>query len=118
MLRLQIQHLELQDRIERRPSALRALTATKSFPQNRPEKLKVNNLLQLLQRITPRRKLAQTILDTPKPRLLRQSTPPPLVDPKLADYGSKNEVSGGVHPHSGLKMRSPREFIAAQTATA
>lgn len=22
------------------------------------------------------------------------------------------------HPHSGLKMRSPREFIAAQTATA
>jgi transposase InsO family protein len=22
------------------------------------------------------------------------------------------------HPHSGLKMRSPREYIAAQTATA
>jgi len=22
------------------------------------------------------------------------------------------------HPHSGLKMRSPREFIQAQTATA
>ncbi|WP_370343423.1 integrase core domain-containing protein, partial [Pararhodobacter marinus] len=22
------------------------------------------------------------------------------------------------HPHSGLKMRSPREFISAQTATA
>ncbi|WP_417623170.1 integrase core domain-containing protein, partial [Parasphingorhabdus sp.] len=22
------------------------------------------------------------------------------------------------HPHSGLKMRSPREFIAAQIATA
>jgi transposase InsO family protein len=28
------------------------------------------------------------------------------------------EVYNNNHPHSGLKMRSPREFIAAQTATA
>lgn len=34
-----------------------------------------------------------------------------LLDGWFADYNSH-------HPHSGLKMRSPREFIAAQTATA
>ena len=34
-----------------------------------------------------------------------------LVDGWIEDYNDN-------HPHSGLKMRSPREFIAAQTATA
>jgi transposase InsO family protein len=34
-----------------------------------------------------------------------------LVDRWIKDYNEN-------HPHSGLKMRSPREFIAAQTATA
>lgn len=28
------------------------------------------------------------------------------------------QVAGDNHPHSGSKMRSPREFIAAQTTTA
>lgn len=34
-----------------------------------------------------------------------------LIDGWIEDYNEN-------HPHSGLKMRSPREFIAAQTATA
>lgn len=34
-----------------------------------------------------------------------------LIDNWIEDYNDN-------HPHSGLKMRSPREFIAAQTATA
>nr|WP_281353206.1 integrase core domain-containing protein [Paracoccus litorisediminis] len=32
--------------------------------------------------------------------------------------GSWIEDYNDNHPHSGLKMRSPREFIAAETATA
>ena len=34
-----------------------------------------------------------------------------LIDGWFEDYNEN-------HPHSGLKWRSPREFIAAQTATA
>jgi transposase InsO family protein len=34
-----------------------------------------------------------------------------LIDGWIEDYNNN-------HPHSGPKMRSPREFIAAQTATA
>jgi len=34
-----------------------------------------------------------------------------LIETWIEDYNDN-------HPHSGLKMRSPREFIAAQTATA
>lgn len=44
----------------------------------------------------------------------------PLPDPEtvLGLIGSWFEDYNENHPHSGLKMRSPREFIAAQTATA
>lgn len=44
----------------------------------------------------------------------------PLPDAKtvLGLIGSWFEDYNENHPHSGLKMRSPREFIAAQTATA
>jgi transposase InsO family protein len=34
-----------------------------------------------------------------------------LIGTWIEDYNTN-------HPHSGLKMRSPREFIAAETATA
>ena len=44
----------------------------------------------------------------------------PLLDAQtvLGLIGSWFEDYNDNHPHSGLKMRSPREFIAAQTATA
>lgn len=44
----------------------------------------------------------------------------PLPDAKTVPglIGSWFEDHNDNHPHSGLKMRSPREFIAAQTATA
>lgn len=47
-----------------------------------------------------------------------QVTPLPDAQTVLVLIGSWIEDSNDNHPHSGLKMRSPREFIAAQTATA
>ncbi|RRH67912.1 DDE-type integrase/transposase/recombinase, partial [Falsigemmobacter faecalis] len=45
-------------------------------------------------------------------------TPLPDAQTVLGLIGSWFEDYNENHPHSGLKMRSPREFIAAQTATA
>ncbi len=45
-------------------------------------------------------------------------TPLPDAGKVLDLVGGWNEDYNENHPHSGLKMRSPREFIAAQTATA
>ena len=47
-----------------------------------------------------------------------QVTPLPDAQTVLALIGAWIEDYNDNHPHSGLKMRSPREFIAAQTATA
>ncbi len=47
-----------------------------------------------------------------------QVTPLPNAQTVLELIGSCIEDYNTNHPHSGLKMRSPREFIAAQTATA
>ena len=47
-----------------------------------------------------------------------QVTPLPDVQTVLGLIGGWIEDYNDNHPHSGLKMRSPREFIAAQTATA
>lgn len=47
-----------------------------------------------------------------------QVTPLPDAQTALGLIGSWIEDYNDSHPHSGLKMRSPREFIAAQTATA
>jgi len=47
-----------------------------------------------------------------------QVTPLPDAQKVLALIGGWIEDYNNNHPHSGLKMRSPREFIAAQTATA
>lgn len=47
-----------------------------------------------------------------------QVTPLPDAQTVLALIGGWIEDYNDNHPHSGLKMRSPREFIAAQTATA
>ncbi len=47
-----------------------------------------------------------------------QVTPLPSAEAGLALLPSWFEDYNTHHPHSGLKMRSPREFIAAQTATA
>lgn len=47
-----------------------------------------------------------------------QVTPLPDAQTVLGLIGSRIEDYNDSHPHSGLKMRSPREFIAAQTATA
>lgn len=45
-------------------------------------------------------------------------TPLPDARAALDSIGGWFEDYNDNHPHSGLKMRSPREFIAAQTATA
>ena len=47
-----------------------------------------------------------------------QVTPLPDAPTVLGLIGGWIEDYNNNHPHSGLKMRSPREFIAAQTATA
>ena len=47
-----------------------------------------------------------------------QVTPLPDAQTVLGLIGSWFEDYNHHHPHSGLKMSSPREFIAAQTATA
>lgn len=47
-----------------------------------------------------------------------QVTPLPSAEVVLGLLPSWFEDYNSPHPHSGLKMRSPREFIAAQTATA
>ena len=47
-----------------------------------------------------------------------QVTPLPDARTVLGLIGGWIEDYNDNHPHSGLKMRSPREFIAAQTATA
>lgn len=47
-----------------------------------------------------------------------QVTPRPDAQTVLGLIGTWIEDYNDNHPHSGLKMRSPREFIAAQTATA
>jgi len=47
-----------------------------------------------------------------------QVTPLPDAQTVLGLIGAWIEDYNENHPHSGLKMRSPREFIAAQTATA
>ena len=47
-----------------------------------------------------------------------QVTPLPDAASALALIGVWFEDYNDNHPHSGLKMRSPREFITAQTATA
>ncbi|QBX35138.1 IS3 family transposase [Paracoccus liaowanqingii] len=47
-----------------------------------------------------------------------QVTPLPDAQNVLGLIGGWIEDYNDNHPHSGLKMRSPREFIAAQTATA
>ena len=45
-------------------------------------------------------------------------TPLPDAQTALGLIGGRIEDDNDNHPHSGLKMRSPRESIAAQTATA
>lgn len=47
-----------------------------------------------------------------------QVTPLPDAHTVLGLIGGWIEDYNNNHPHSGLKMRSPREFIAAQIATA
>ncbi|SNX69020.1 hypothetical protein SAMN05878503_1035 [Cereibacter ovatus] len=47
-----------------------------------------------------------------------QVTPLPDAQTALGLIGVWIEDCNDNHPHSGLKMRSPHEFIAAQTATA
>lgn len=47
-----------------------------------------------------------------------QVTPLPTAQTVLGLIGNWIEDYNDNHPHSGLKMRAPRKFIAAQTATA
>ncbi len=47
-----------------------------------------------------------------------QVTPLPDAQTVLGLIGGRIEDYNDNRPHSGLKMRPPRQFIAAQTATA
>jgi hypothetical protein len=47
-----------------------------------------------------------------------QVTPLPDAQTVLGLIGGRIKDYNETHPHAGLKMRAPREFIAAQTATA
>ena len=96
VLRLQIEHLELQHRVERRPTAFRPVAAAERLIEHRPEQLEVDDLEELLQRIALRRQLAKPILDAPEPRLPRQSASPRVGNPRLADRHTRGEVSGGI----------------------
>jgi transposase InsO family protein len=71
-------------------------TPVKSPESNGISEAFVNTLKRDYVRVTPLPN-AQAVFD--------------LVGRWIEDYNEN-------HPHSGLKMRSPREFIAAQTATA
>ena len=51
VLCLEVEHLELQHRVERRPTAFRLVGAAKHLIEHRPEQLEVDNLQELLQRI-------------------------------------------------------------------
>ena len=55
---------------------------------------------------------------TPLKRDYVQVTPLPDAASALALLGTWFEDYNDNHPHSELRMRLPREFIAAQTATA
>jgi hypothetical protein len=92
VLRHQIEHLELQHRIERRPPAPRAIARRERCVDNRPEQIEVDDLQQLLKRVALLGKLPQALVDTPKPGLPRQRLPPSSAARKVADHRPIGEV--------------------------
>lgn len=66
----------------------------------------------------PPRRLALRRSVLPRQARLFRVTPLPDAEAALGLVGGWIEDCDENHPHSGLKMRLPREFIAAQTATA
>jgi hypothetical protein len=58
--------LELQDGIERRSAAFAPVDGPCSRRQHRPKQRKIDDLLQLLERLALCRKLLQPFLDAPK----------------------------------------------------
>ena len=111
VLRLQIEHLELQHRAERWPPAFGSVNRSGRCHENRPKKLEVHDLLKLLQRIALCRKLLEPFLDAPKPGLARQWLSPSVAKQILAHSGPNGEVSGSVH-------LLPWNWSAQQPATA
>lgn len=99
MQRLQHQHLEFQNRVERRATTLVRVATAQGLDQNRPKLLKINRRRQPLQRITLRR---------PPRRRSSKSQKPPCPDmtnlatgcipyhsrnrqfPELSTYHSRN----------------------------
>lgn len=96
MLRHEIEHLELQDGIERRPAALRAITGAERLRQHRAKQLEVDDLEQLLQRITLCRQLPKAVINGPEPGLSRQRRSPCSLPTKLPNHHSNSQVSGAV----------------------
>ena len=76
MAGLQDQHLEHQHMLERRTTASGAVGPRHSPFQIRPEKLKLHQTIQPLERVALGRKLLQTLLDIEEPGLTPHPTPP------------------------------------------
>lgn len=117
----------LLEAVERRFSALRAPTVIEVLTDNgSPYIAKDTQIfarqLGLKPCFTPVRSpqsngMSEAFVKTLK-RDYVQVTPLPDAETVLGLIGSWIDDYNENHPHSGLKMRSPREFIAAQTATA
>jgi hypothetical protein len=73
---LQDQHPEHQHMVERRTAAAGAVGPRHSPLQIRPEKLKIHQTIQPLERVALRRKLLQTLLNIEEPGLTPHPTPP------------------------------------------
>jgi len=117
----------LLEAVERRFSALRAPTVIEVLTDNgSPYIAKDTQIfarqLGLKPCFTPVRSpqsngMSEAFVKTLK-RDYVQVTPLPDAETVLGLIGSWIDDYNDNHPHSGLKMRSPREFIAAQTETA
>ena len=113
--------------VERRFKALRAPATIEMLTDNGPPYIAKDTQifarqLRLKPCFTPIRSpqsngISEAFVKTLK-RDYVQVTPLQNAQTVLELIGSWIEDYNTNHPHSGLKMRSPREFIAAQTATA
>jgi putative transposase len=118
----------IAEAVERRFGARRAPSAIGSLsdngashiakaPPDRHPATRTEALLHASRRPTERNGITEAFVKTPKRGQVPVTpspdtqTVPGLIGGRIGDYNDN-------HPHSGLKMRAPREFIAARTATA
>src|SRR4051794_23325589 len=86
-----------QHMVERRTAAAGAVGPRHSPLQIRPEKLKIHQTIQPLERVALRRKLLQTLLNIEEPGLTPHPTPPfAISSTESRSRGARQEVFGGV----------------------